>query len=176
MSGPRLSGLLRMRVRRRAHYSPAPVRTLIIVATVSLSAITTALFGRPAPDPAPPDPAGDRWITGPGTLTFTSAPALTPTMVAGSVAVHLGATPPVDGFWTAMVDDIAPDGAPTLLTSVRGPFSATAPDSGVPSTIPARARLRIGHRLRIELSTAAPPRAESRSARPDPGTAPPAPR
>ncbi|WP_067568657.1 CocE/NonD family hydrolase [Nocardia acidivorans] len=51
-------------------------------------------------------------------LTFTSAPVAEPTTVSGPIAVHLNTIQDAaDGYWTVTVNDVAPDGKSTVLTS-----------------------------------------------------------
>ncbi|WP_327142465.1 CocE/NonD family hydrolase [Nocardia sp. NBC_01327] len=51
-------------------------------------------------------------------LTFTSAPVAEATTVSGPVAVHLNTVQDAaDGYWTVTVNDVAPDGQSTVLTS-----------------------------------------------------------
>lgn len=51
-------------------------------------------------------------------LTFTSAPVDVPTEISGSVNVHLNTVlDATDGYWAATLNDVAPDGTSTVLTS-----------------------------------------------------------
>ncbi|MET9485807.1 CocE/NonD family hydrolase [Nocardia sp. NPDC006630] len=51
-------------------------------------------------------------------LTFTSAPVGVPTEISGPIAVHLNTMlDAADGFWSATVNDVAPDGRSTVWTS-----------------------------------------------------------
>ncbi|WP_433578504.1 CocE/NonD family hydrolase [Nocardia brasiliensis] len=51
-------------------------------------------------------------------LTFTSAPVAGPTTLSGPMALHLNTVyDTADGYWTATVNDVAPDGRSTVLTS-----------------------------------------------------------
>ncbi|MGW4354713.1 CocE/NonD family hydrolase [Nocardia sp. NPDC004582] len=51
-------------------------------------------------------------------LTFTSAPVAEATLVSGPIAVHLNTVQDAaDGYWTVTVNDVAPDGQSTVLTS-----------------------------------------------------------
>ncbi|WP_040813655.1 CocE/NonD family hydrolase [Nocardia concava] len=51
-------------------------------------------------------------------LTFTSAPVAEATVVSGPIAVHLNTVQDAaDGYWTVTVNDVAPDGTSTVLTS-----------------------------------------------------------
>ncbi|MBF6334115.1 CocE/NonD family hydrolase [Nocardia transvalensis] len=51
-------------------------------------------------------------------LTFTSAPVTEPTLVSGPINLHLNTVlDATDGYWTATVNDVAPDGRSTMLTT-----------------------------------------------------------
>ncbi|WP_194819395.1 CocE/NonD family hydrolase [Nocardia sp. XZ_19_385] len=51
-------------------------------------------------------------------LTFTSAPVAEPTTISGPIAVHLNTIhDATDGFWTVTVNDVAPDGRSTTLST-----------------------------------------------------------
>ena len=51
-------------------------------------------------------------------LTFTSAPVAEPTLISGPVNVHLNTVlDATDGYWSATINDVAPDGRSTVLTS-----------------------------------------------------------
>ncbi|PXX61105.1 hypothetical protein DFR70_109297 [Nocardia tenerifensis] len=51
-------------------------------------------------------------------LTFTSPPVIEPTLLSGPVNVHLNTVlDAVDGYWTATVNDVAPDGRSTVLAT-----------------------------------------------------------
>ncbi|MFE5283438.1 CocE/NonD family hydrolase [Nocardia sp. NPDC056611] len=51
-------------------------------------------------------------------LTFTSAPVAEATTISGPIAVHLNTVQDAaDGYWTVTVNDVAPDGQSTVLTS-----------------------------------------------------------
>ncbi|WP_405163137.1 CocE/NonD family hydrolase [Nocardia sp. NBC_01499] len=51
-------------------------------------------------------------------LTFTSPPVGTATTLSGPIAVHLNVVhDTADGFWAASVNDVAPDGRSTVLTT-----------------------------------------------------------
>ncbi|QNG21636.1 CocE/NonD family hydrolase [Rhodococcus triatomae] len=53
-----------------------------------------------------------------GGLTFTSAPVAEPTHISGPVAVRLNTVhDTTDGYWTATVNDVAPDGTSRVITS-----------------------------------------------------------
>ncbi|WP_225731618.1 MULTISPECIES: CocE/NonD family hydrolase [unclassified Nocardia] len=51
-------------------------------------------------------------------LTFTSAPVASPTNLSGPIAVHLNTVQDAaDGYWVTTVNDVAPDGQSTVLSS-----------------------------------------------------------
>ncbi|MFI9510676.1 CocE/NonD family hydrolase [Nocardia sp. NPDC052566] len=51
-------------------------------------------------------------------LTFTSAPVAEPTGISGPIAVHLNTIQDAtDGYWVTTVNDVAPDGRSTVLSS-----------------------------------------------------------
>jgi len=51
-------------------------------------------------------------------LTFTGAPVTEPTEISGAINVHLNTVLDApDGFWSVTVNDVAPDGRSTVLTS-----------------------------------------------------------
>lgn len=51
-------------------------------------------------------------------LTFTSQPVAEPTEISGPVNVHLNTVlDATDGYWSATLNDVAPDGQSTVLTS-----------------------------------------------------------
>lgn len=51
-------------------------------------------------------------------LSFTSAPVGEPTEISGAVNVHLNTVlDATDGYWTATLNDVSPDGASRVLTS-----------------------------------------------------------
>ncbi|MFR9753800.1 CocE/NonD family hydrolase [Nocardia sp. 004] len=51
-------------------------------------------------------------------LTFTSAPVAEPTTISGQIAVRLNTVQDaVDGYWSVTVNDVAPDGQSTVLSS-----------------------------------------------------------
>ncbi|MBF6175339.1 CocE/NonD family hydrolase [Nocardia blacklockiae] len=51
-------------------------------------------------------------------LTFTSTPVTEPTRLSGPINVHLNTILDApDGYWTATVNDVAPDGRSTMLTT-----------------------------------------------------------
>ncbi|MFI1918953.1 CocE/NonD family hydrolase [Nocardia sp. NPDC020380] len=62
--------------------------------------------------------AKDSRIAESNALTFTSAPVAETTTISGPVAVHLNTVQDAaDGYWTVTVNDVAPDGQSTVLTS-----------------------------------------------------------
>jgi len=62
--------------------------------------------------------AKDARISEVAAATFTSAPVATPTAVSGPVSLHLNTKlEATDGYWTATLDDVAPDGQSTVVTS-----------------------------------------------------------
>ncbi|WP_405497365.1 CocE/NonD family hydrolase [Nocardia sp. NBC_00511] len=51
-------------------------------------------------------------------LTFTGQPVAEPTLISGPVNVHLNSVlDATDGYWSATLNDVAPDGKSTVLTS-----------------------------------------------------------
>ncbi len=51
-------------------------------------------------------------------LTFTSAPVGTPTQISGPIAVRLNTVhDALDGYWVVTVNDVAPDGRSTVITT-----------------------------------------------------------
>ncbi|WP_342669640.1 CocE/NonD family hydrolase [Aldersonia kunmingensis] len=67
-------------------------------------------------------------------LTFTAAPVNRPTLLSGPINVHLNTVHNgTDGFWTATLNDVAPDGTSVVLTSGQLTSSLRAID-------PARSR------------------------------------
>ncbi len=51
-------------------------------------------------------------------LTFTGRPVAEPTLISGPVNVHLNTVlDTTDGYWSATLNDVAPDGNSTILTS-----------------------------------------------------------
>ncbi|MEV6333540.1 CocE/NonD family hydrolase [Nocardia vinacea] len=51
-------------------------------------------------------------------LTFTSAPVAEPTTISGRIAAHLNTVQDAtDGYWVVTVNDVAPDGQSTVLSS-----------------------------------------------------------
>ena len=62
-------------------------------------------------------------------LTFTSAPVGEPTTISGPINVHLNTVlDATDGYWTATLNDVAPDGKSTVLTSGQLTASLRAVD------------------------------------------------
>nr|WP_246097841.1 CocE/NonD family hydrolase [Rhodococcus spelaei] len=62
--------------------------------------------------------AKDSRIAERNALTFTSAPVSEPTEISGAVNVHLNTVlDATDGYWSATLNDVAPDGTSTVLTS-----------------------------------------------------------
>ncbi|MGY0498334.1 CocE/NonD family hydrolase [Nocardia sp. FBN12] len=62
-------------------------------------------------------------------LTFTSAPVTGPTQISGPINLHLNTVlDATDGFWAATVNDVAPDGTSTVLTSGQLQASLRAVD------------------------------------------------
>ncbi|MGV9412094.1 CocE/NonD family hydrolase [Nocardia sp. NPDC003693] len=62
--------------------------------------------------------AKDSRIAETAALTFTGAPVAEATRISGPIALHLNTVhDATDGYWTATVNDVAPDGTSTVLTS-----------------------------------------------------------
>ncbi|WP_228803697.1 CocE/NonD family hydrolase [Nocardia higoensis] len=62
--------------------------------------------------------AKDSRVAETSALTFTSPPVDAPTTISGPIALHLNTVhDTTDGFWTATVNDVAPDGTSTAITS-----------------------------------------------------------
>ncbi len=62
-------------------------------------------------------------------LTFTSAPVTAPTAISGPIDIHLQSMhDATDGFWSATVNDVAPDGTSTALTTGQLTVSMRAID------------------------------------------------
>ncbi|MFC9998445.1 CocE/NonD family hydrolase [Nocardia sp. NPDC127526] len=62
-------------------------------------------------------------------LTFTSAPVLEAATISGPIAVRLNTVQDAeDGYWTVTVNDVAPDGTSTVLTSGQVVASLRAVD------------------------------------------------
>ncbi len=75
--------------------------------------------------------AKDNRIAERDALTFTSAPVAAPTQISGPVNVHLNTVlDTTDGYWTATLDDVAPDGTSTVLTSGQLTSSLRGIDEG----------------------------------------------
>ncbi|MEV6560197.1 CocE/NonD family hydrolase [Nocardia sp. NPDC051756] len=69
-------------------------------------------------------------------LTFTSPPVAEPTLVSGPVNVHLNTVlDAADGYWSATVNDVAPDGRSTVLATgqLTASLRAIDPDKSVRS-------------------------------------------
>ncbi|MBJ8346284.1 CocE/NonD family hydrolase [Antrihabitans sp. YC2-6] len=68
-------------------------------------------------------------------LTFTSAPVGVPTEISGPVNLHLNTVlDATDGYWTATLNDVAPDGKSTVLTSGQLTASLRAVDDSRATT------------------------------------------
>jgi uncharacterized protein len=62
-------------------------------------------------------------------LTFTSVPVAEPTLISGPINLHLNTVlDATDGYWTATVNDVAPDGRSTVWTSGQLTASLRAVD------------------------------------------------
>ncbi|MFE3192179.1 CocE/NonD family hydrolase [Nocardia sp. NPDC059240] len=62
--------------------------------------------------------AKDSRVAETNALTFTSAPVAEATTISGPIAVHLNTVQDaIDGYWTVTVNDVAPDGTSTVLSS-----------------------------------------------------------
>ncbi len=62
--------------------------------------------------------AKDSRVAETSALTFTSLPVDQPTTISGPIALHLNTVhDTTDGYWTATVNDVAPDGTSTAITS-----------------------------------------------------------
>ncbi|WP_067698267.1 CocE/NonD family hydrolase [Nocardia jejuensis] len=62
-------------------------------------------------------------------LTFTGAPVAEPTIISGPVNLHLNTVlDATDGYWSATLNDVAPDGKSTVLTSGQITASLRAVD------------------------------------------------
>ncbi len=99
-------------------------------------------------------------------LTFTSAPVRTTRTVSGYINLHLNAVmDATDGYWTAMVTDVAPDGSSRPITSGQVMASLRAVDRSRSTyadngdmidpfytmTLAARQRVKPGHAVSIDL-------------------------
>ena len=74
--------------------------------------------------------AEDARISESTALAFTSAPVQTPTTISGPVNLHLNTVmDATDGYWTATLNDVAPDGTSTVLTSGQVMASLRALDA-----------------------------------------------
>ncbi|MFI9401711.1 CocE/NonD family hydrolase [Nocardia sp. NPDC052316] len=70
-------------------------------------------------------------------LTFTSAPVAEPTTISGPIAVRLNTVQDAtDGYWVATVNDVAPDGQSTVLSSGQLVASLRAIDEGRSTRLP----------------------------------------
>ncbi|WP_067829140.1 CocE/NonD family hydrolase [Nocardia inohanensis] len=77
--------------------------------SAQITAGVTALLDACAKDARPMELNG---------LTFTSAPVSEATLISGAVNLHLNTVlDATDGYWTATLNDVAPDGKSTVLTS-----------------------------------------------------------
>ncbi|MQY16960.1 CocE/NonD family hydrolase [Nocardia macrotermitis] len=62
-------------------------------------------------------------------LTFTSPPVTTSTVISGPISIHLNTVQDaLDGYWDVTVDDVAPDGTSTVLTTGQLTASLRAVD------------------------------------------------
>ncbi|WP_433659859.1 CocE/NonD family hydrolase [Nocardia sp. CA-128927] len=72
-----------------------------------------------------------------GGLTFTSAPVAEPTSISGPIAVRLNTVhDATDGYWTVTVNDVAPDGQSSVLSSGQLVSSLRAIDEGRSTRLP----------------------------------------
>ncbi|MGW0245795.1 CocE/NonD family hydrolase [Nocardia goodfellowii] len=72
-----------------------------------------------------------------GGLTFTSAPVAEATTISGAIAVHLNTVQDAtDGYWVATVNDVAPDGRSTVLSSGQLMASLRAVDESKSTRLP----------------------------------------
>ncbi|MFD6158475.1 CocE/NonD family hydrolase [Nocardia sp. NPDC060256] len=72
-----------------------------------------------------------------GGLTFTSAPVAEPTSISGPIAVRLNTMhDATDGYWTVTVNDVAPDGQSSVLSSGQLVSSLRAIDEGRSTRLP----------------------------------------
>ncbi|CAM4374996.1 CocE/NonD family hydrolase [Nocardia ninae] len=70
-------------------------------------------------------------------LTFTSAPVAEPTTISGPIAVRLNTIQDAtDGYWVATVNDVAPDGQSTVLSSGQLVASLRAIDEARSTRLP----------------------------------------
>ncbi|WP_239476507.1 CocE/NonD family hydrolase [Nocardia arizonensis] len=73
--------------------------------------------------------AKDSRIAERNALTFTSAPVTAPTVISGPINAHLVAVhEAADGYWSVTVNDVAPDGASTVLSTGQLTASLRAVD------------------------------------------------
>ena len=73
--------------------------------------------------------AKDSRIAEHAALTFTGAPVTEPTVISGPIDIHLQTVlDATDGFWSATVNDVAPDGTSTALTTGQLTVSMRAVD------------------------------------------------
>ncbi|MFX0578512.1 CocE/NonD family hydrolase [Nocardia nepalensis] len=137
--------------------------------------------------------AKDSRIAEGNALTFTSPEMTQPTVISGPINVHLNTVhDAADGYWNVTVNDVAPDGMSTVLStgqltasmravdeaksarSANGdytaPYNPITLDSLLPvepgkpvaldvAVIPTQAVLPPGHRLRVDVFAANPPKA-----------------
>ncbi|WP_405160409.1 CocE/NonD family hydrolase [Nocardia sp. NBC_01499] len=72
-----------------------------------------------------------------GGLTFTSAPVPEPTTISGPIAVRLNTVhDATDGYWTVTVNDVAPDGQSSVLSSGQLVSSLRAIDEARSTRLP----------------------------------------
>ncbi|KAA8889924.1 CocE/NonD family hydrolase [Nocardia colli] len=72
-----------------------------------------------------------------GGLTFTSAPVPEPTTISGPIAVRLNTVhDATDGYWTVTVNDVAPDGRSSVLSSGQLVSSLRAIDESRSTRLP----------------------------------------
>ncbi|MFE3194232.1 CocE/NonD family hydrolase [Nocardia sp. NPDC059240] len=77
--------------------------------TAQITAGVTAVLDACAKDARPMELNG---------LTFTGQPVAAPTLISGPVSLHLNTVlDATDGYWSATLNDVAPDGRSTVLTS-----------------------------------------------------------
>ncbi len=84
-------------------------------------------------------------------LSFTSAPVEEPTVLSGPVNVHLNTVmDAADGYWTATLNDVAPDGTSTVLTSGQLVASLRAVDEDQSGYSPAGDLVDPHHTLSLD--------------------------
>lgn len=84
-------------------------------------------------------------------LTFTGAPVTEPTVLSGPINVHLNTVhDATDGFWAVTVNDVAPDGRSTVLTSGALTSSLRAVDDSKSQTAPNGDYVDAHHHLTLE--------------------------